>query len=133
MGTQNNNIAMSMKKNFINDSVKERTKCQTYRFGKTEQSNSLKKNCQLMGKVLNICKFNKVSLKISWLLCWYQKNWLLSKNIENIYIYLSIYLSIYINNISIFSAEQCLPFSSLRNNQQDAFLRLFILAQYKSI
>ena len=40
MGTQNNNIAMSMKKHFINDSDKERTKCQTYRFGKTEQSNS---------------------------------------------------------------------------------------------
>ena len=91
-----------------------------------------------MGKVLNICKFNKVSLKLFWLLCWYQKNWLLSKNIENIYIYLSIYLSIiylsiYLNNISIFFAEQYLPFSSLRNNQQDAFLRLFILAQYKSI
>ena len=40
MGTQNNNIAMPMKKNFINDSAKERTKYQTYRFGKTEQSNS---------------------------------------------------------------------------------------------
>ena len=40
MGTQNNNIAMSRKNNFINDSDKERTKYQTFRFGKNEQSNS---------------------------------------------------------------------------------------------
>ena len=40
MGTQNNNIAMSLKNNFINDSDKERTKYQTFRFGKNEQSNS---------------------------------------------------------------------------------------------
>ena len=40
MGTQNNNIAMSIKNNFINDSDKERTKYQTFRFGKNEQSNS---------------------------------------------------------------------------------------------
>ena len=40
MGRQNNNIAMSLKNNFINDSDKERTKYQTFRFGKNEQSNS---------------------------------------------------------------------------------------------
>ena len=40
MGTQNNNIAMSIKNNFINDSDKERTKYETFRFGKNEQSNS---------------------------------------------------------------------------------------------
>ena len=40
MGTQNNNIAMSIKNNFINDSDKERAKYQTCRFGKNEQSNS---------------------------------------------------------------------------------------------
>ena len=40
IGTQNNNIAMSLKNNFINDSDKERTKYQTFRFGKNEQSNS---------------------------------------------------------------------------------------------
>ena len=40
MGTQNNNIAMSLKNNFINDSDKERTKYQTFRFGENEQSNS---------------------------------------------------------------------------------------------
>ena len=39
MGTQNN-IAMSIKNNFINDSDKERTKYQIFRFGKNEQSNS---------------------------------------------------------------------------------------------
>ena len=40
MRTQNNNIAMSIKNNFINDSDKERTKYQTFRFGENEQSNS---------------------------------------------------------------------------------------------
>ena len=40
IGTQNNNIAMSIKNNFINDSDKERTKYQTFRFGKNEQGNS---------------------------------------------------------------------------------------------
>ena len=38
MGTQNNNIGMSIKNNFTNDFDKERTKYQT--FGKNEQSNS---------------------------------------------------------------------------------------------
>ena len=40
MGTQSNNIVISIKNNFINDSDKERTKYQTFRFGKNEQSNS---------------------------------------------------------------------------------------------
>ena len=40
MGTQNNNIAMSIKNYFINDSGKERMKYHTFRFGKNEQSNS---------------------------------------------------------------------------------------------
>ena len=34
MGTQNNTIATSIKNNFINDSDKERTKYQNFRFGK---------------------------------------------------------------------------------------------------
>ena len=38
MGTQSNN--KSIKNNFINDSDKERTKYQTFRFGKNKQSNS---------------------------------------------------------------------------------------------
>ena len=79
MGTQNNNSAMSIKNNFINDSDKERTKYQTFRFGKNEKQLPLRKNCQLMAKVLNIYKFNKVSLKIFRLFCWYQKNRLLLK------------------------------------------------------
>ena len=40
MGTQNNNIATSIKNNFISNSDKERMKSQTFRFGKNEQSNS---------------------------------------------------------------------------------------------
>ena len=40
MGTQNNNIATSIKNNFISNSDKERMKYQTFRFGKNEQSNS---------------------------------------------------------------------------------------------
>ena len=40
MGTQNNNIPVSIKNKFINDSDKKRTKYQTFRFGKNEQSNS---------------------------------------------------------------------------------------------
>ena len=40
MGTQNNNIGMSVKNNFTNHFDKERTKYQTFRFDKNEQSNS---------------------------------------------------------------------------------------------
>ena len=40
MGTQNNNIPVSIKNKFINDSDKKRTKYQTFRSGKNEQSNS---------------------------------------------------------------------------------------------
>ena len=43
MGTQNNNSAMSIKNNFINDSDKERTKYQTFRFGKNEKQLPLRK------------------------------------------------------------------------------------------
>ena len=164
MGTQNNNFAMSIKNNFINDSDEERTKYQTFRFGKNEKQLPLRKNCQLMAKVLNIYKFNKVSLKIFPLFCWHQKNRLLSKKSwKHLFLYLNIYLSIflsvslyiiYINLFCwtipsilimlhafftfyimafVFMAHFVSITKTLRNNQQDAFLRLFILAQYKSI
>ena len=51
-GTQNNNIAMSIKNNFINDSDEERTKYQTFWFDKNEQSNSGWKKLPINGKSL---------------------------------------------------------------------------------
>ena len=91
-------FAMSIKNNFINDSDEERTKYQTFRFGKNEKQLPLRKNCQLMAKVLNIYKFNKVSLKIFRLFCWHQKNRLLSKKSwKHLFLYLNIYLSIFLS------------------------------------